>query len=214
MTAYSKLIDEHLIILLKKGDQQAFTEIYNRYAESLVGFAASKLYDLDDAKDILQDLFVKLWENREQLYITSNLQSYLFAITRHRIIDKIRKSITREEYASIAQSMQAIYPHSIDNQVEAKELQENIYKSLNQLPSRVKEIYKLSREEGLSNREIAEKLNLSEQTIKNQLSTALKHLRKIINKSFCFCVPMLVTTITLFYCHSKIFHFLVVLFAN
>jgi RNA polymerase sigma-70 factor (family 1) len=178
MTAYSKLTDEQLTILLKKGDQQAFTEIYNRYAESLAGFAASKLYDLDDAKDILHDLFVKFWENREQLYIISNLQSYLFSIIRHRIIDKIRKNITREEYASIAQSLTAVYPHSIDKHVEAKELEQTIGKLLNQLPPRVKEIYKLSREQGLSNHEIAEKLNLSEQTIKNQLSTALKHLRK------------------------------------
>ena len=191
MTAYTKLTDDQLIILLKKGDQQAFTEIYNRYAGKLTGFACSKLYNLDDAKDILHDLFVKLWENREQLVITSNLQSYLFAVIRHRIIDKIRKNITCEEYASIAQSLTAINQRSIDKEVEARELEQSIEKSLAQLPARVKEIYKLSRDEGLSNNEIAGKLNLSEQTVKNQLSAALKHLRKSLSTISIFVFMLL-----------------------
>src|SRR5277367_1900149 len=124
MTACTKLTDEQLIALLKQGDEQAFAEIYNRYAESLAGFAASKLYDLDDARDILHDMFVKLWENRVQIHITSNLQSYLFAIIRHRIIDKIRKNVTREEYAAMAQSLAPVADQSTDKQVEVKELKQ------------------------------------------------------------------------------------------
>jgi RNA polymerase sigma-70 factor (family 1) len=186
MTAHHKLTDEQLVTLLKEGDQQAFSEIYERYAGKLAGFAASKLYNLDDARDLLQDLFVKLWDNREQLHITSNLQSYLFAITRHRIIDKIRKNITREEYAAMVQSLSTGDQQNESKEVEAKELQQTIDKSIGQLPPRVKEIYKLSRDEGLSNREIAEKLNLSEQTVKNQLSAALKYLRKALTNSSIF----------------------------
>jgi len=178
MTAYPKFTDEQLLALLKNGDQLAFAEIYRRYAESLAGFAASKLFNLDDARDIMQDLFVKLWENREQLHITSTLPSYLFAVIRHKIIDKIRKNKTREEYASALQSLVTFFQPASDKQLEAKELQQTIQNSLGQLPARVKEIYQLSREDGLSNQEIAEKLNLSGQTVKNQLAIALKHLRK------------------------------------
>ncbi|BAU56066.1 RNA polymerase sigma factor [Mucilaginibacter gotjawali] len=178
MTAYIKFPDEHLVALLKNGDQLAFAEIYRRYGKNLAGFAASKLYDLEDARDLLQEMFVKLWENREQLQITSNLQSYLFAILRHRIIDKIRKNITREDYARALQSLPSFFQAGGDKQLEAKELQQAVRHSLDQLPARVREIYKLSREDGLSNPEIAQKLKLSEQTVKNQLSTALKHLRK------------------------------------
>jgi len=187
MPSYNKISDDQLIILLKKDDRQAFTEIYNRYAKSLTGFAASKLYNLDDARDILHDMFVKLWENREQINIESNLQSYLFSIIRHRIIDKIRKNITREEYALITQSLTVVYHEAVDKQIEAKELQQAIEKSLDQMSPRVKEVYKLSREQGLSNHEIAEKLNLSEQTVKNQLSSALKHLRKTL-----VCLPFFI----------------------
>ena len=180
MAAYTKLTDEQLVTLFKKGDGRAFAEIYNRYAKSLAGFAASKLYSLDDARDILHDLFVCFWENRDQLHINSNLQSYLFAIIRHRIVDKIRKNITREQYAALRQSFDEVYQNSIDEELEAKELKQTVSKSVESLPPRVKEIFKLSREDGLSNREIAEKLNLSEQTIKNQLSAAIKHLRKVL----------------------------------
>jgi len=180
MAPFTHLTDDELVTLLKQGDEQAFAEIYKRYAEKLAGFAGSKLYSLDDARDILHDIFVKLWEGREQLHITSNLQSYLFAVIRHRIIDKIRKNITREEYASAAQSFDIAYVADAGKQLELKELKQTISQSLDQLSPRIKEIYKLSREEGLSNREIAEKLNLSEQTVKNQLSAALKHLRQTL----------------------------------
>lgn len=178
MTAYTKLSDDQLIAFLKKDDQQAFTEIYNRYAESLAGFAASKLYNLDDARDILHDMFVKLWEGRDQLNVTSTLQSYLFAVIRHRIIDKIRKNITREEYAAMRQSLADGYEPGVEQQIAEKELKQQIQQALNELPPRVKEIYQLSREHNLTNKEIAEKLDLSEQTVKNQLSAALKHLRQ------------------------------------
>ena len=184
MAAFTHLTDDELVTLLKKGDERAFAEIYKRFAAKLAGFSGAKLYSLDDARDILHDIFVKLWEGREQLRITSNLQSYLFAVIRHRIVDKIRKNITREDYASAVQSFAATYSEDSEKQLEAKELRQTIEHSLNQLSPRIKEIYKLSREEGMSNREIAEKLSLSEQTVKNQLSAALKHLRKTLGSIY------------------------------
>lgn len=180
MSAYKKLTDDQLVILLKKGDQAAFTEIYLRYAEKLAGFASSKLYSLDDARDLLHDLFVSFWEDRDSINISSNLQSYLFTILRRRIIDKIRKNITREEYAAMLQTLTAT-PYSTTEQLLAeKDLKQQIQNALDELPPRVKEIYKLSREENLNTREIAEKLKLSEQTVKNQLTVALKHLRQVL----------------------------------
>jgi RNA polymerase sigma-70 factor (family 1) len=186
MPAYRLLSDELLIAHLKKGDKDAFAEIYARYAAKLAAFASSKLYSLEDAKDILHDMFVKLWEQRADISVTSNLQSYLFTIVRRRIIDKIRKNVTREAYASIIQSLAADY-HS-ENAFETRELRQHIERSLNQVPPRVKEIYILSRNEGLNNREIADKLNLSEQTVKNQLSAALRHLRKSLTGFTTFTV--------------------------
>jgi|SRR6185312_1447523 len=187
MSEYSLLSDELLVARLKKGEQDAFAEIYERYAEKLACFAAFKLYSLDDARDIIHDVFVKLWENRAKISIATNLQSYLFTITRRRIIDKIRKNITREEYAPIIQSL-ANHCYDTENRIDARDLQQHIDRSLDQVTPRIKEIYKLSRNEGLSNHEIADKLNLSEQTVKNQLSAALKHLRKSLTGFTIFTV--------------------------
>ena len=182
MAAIKHLTDSQLIQLLKDDDEAAFAEIYKRYAKNLADFTASKLFNLEDAQDIIHDLFVKLWEDRKQLNITSNLKTYLFTITRHRIIDKIRRNITREEYAAMLQSLVNAYQPNVEQQIAAKELQQTIKNSLNELSPKVKEIYQLSREENLSIPEIAEKLQLSEQTVKNQLSTALSHLRKSLSR--------------------------------
>jgi RNA polymerase sigma-70 factor (ECF subfamily) len=181
MGAYHILTDLQLIDLLKIDDEAAFAEIYKRYAKSLADFTASKLFNLEDAQDIIHDLFVKLWEERKRLNITSNLKNYLFTITRHRIIDKIRRNITREEYAVMLQSLANAHQPNVEQQMAAKELQQTIENLLNELSPKVKEIYRLSREENLSISEIARKLELSEQTVKNQLSTALSHIRKSLS---------------------------------
>ncbi|MBB5621061.1 RNA polymerase sigma-70 factor (ECF subfamily) [Pedobacter cryoconitis] len=180
MAIYTQLDDFALIELLKGDDESAFAEIYSRYAENMAGFACSKLYSLEDARDLIHDLFVKLWENRKQLAISSNLKTYLYLLVRHRIIDKIRKNITREEYADGLKYLRYAYHNSIEQKIYLKELEDTIEKSLNELSPRVKEIYQMSRVEELSIKEIAEKLGLAEQTVKNQLSTALKHLQKVL----------------------------------
>ena len=175
-----KLSDNELIQLLKKDDNSAFTEIYNRYADSLAGFAGAKLYHLEDARDILHDIFIKLWEDRYTLVITSNLKSYLFSAVRYRVIDKIRRKVTRQDYSSMIQAASTANAHGADEIFEVKELQKNIDHALKDLPSRTKQIYELSRNKCYTISEIAQMLNISEQTVKNQLTTALKHIRQSV----------------------------------
>jgi RNA polymerase sigma-70 factor (ECF subfamily) len=180
MALKSDLPDAELISLLITGDKAAFTEIYNRYAKNLVGFASSKLFDLEDARDIIHDLFVKLWKDRATLVITGSLRSYLFTAVRYGVVDKIRRKVTRQDYALALQSLAEQYDHSIEQHLAAKELQQAIEKALAELTPRTKQIYQLSRNEYYPIEEIAQMLGLSEQTVKNQLTTALKHLRQSI----------------------------------
>lgn len=174
--------DEQLVHLLKKDNRSAFTEIYNRYSKGLAGFISqsSKLHDLDDAKDVLHDLFVWLWEQRHHLIVKGSLKSYLFTAVRYRIIDAVRKNSSREKYADLLTQMAHNYAHNPQQHLEAKELSQLLTVALQELPPRIQEIYKLSREEHLTSKEIAEQLNISEQTVKNQLTTALKHLKESI----------------------------------
>ncbi len=177
----SSLTDLQLVDRLRSDDHDAFSEIYRRYADGLAGFAASKLYSLEDAKDIIHDVFFKLWTERKTSMIDRDLRAYLFKLTRYRIVDKIRKNITREQYADIIQALNDPFDISTEQRFAARELQASIESSLTQLSPRVVEIFRLSREQHLSVAEIAERLQLSERTVKNQLTTALKHLRSSLS---------------------------------
>jgi len=182
MTNYQSLHDLQLIDLLKEDDEAAFTEIYSRYAENLTGFASTKLYSLADARDIIHDLFVTLWEERRTLMVHRKLESYLFTLVRYRVIDKIRKNITKEGYAGMTSMLSQSYGPEVEEQITAKELQQKVNSKLEELSPRLKEVYKLSREQHLSIKEIAVKLEVSEQTVKNQLTVALGHLRQSIGQ--------------------------------
>lgn len=171
-----------LIERLRYGDENAFSEIYQLYAASLIGFASSKLYSLEEARDLIHDVFVYLWAEQKKIQIHSSLQSYLFAITRHRIIDHIRRNVTREEYASMLHGLTLDLENNLEKNIEAKDLVKVIEKVVGNLPPRTKEIYRLSRNEYKSISEIAEMLHLSDQTVKNQLTRALKFLRTSLGK--------------------------------
>jgi RNA polymerase sigma-70 factor (family 1) len=178
MPAIDQFTDSQLIALLNEDNPEAFTVIYQRYAESLAGFAASKLYNLEDSRDVVHDLFIKLWTDRQSLTITGNLQSYLFSAIRYSIVDKIRRNVTRQEYAAMLQVLEQKSTFNTDDSLKVRELQKTIDESLKTLPYKTQQIYQLSRNEHCSIAEIAKLMNLSEQTIKNQLTLALKHLRQ------------------------------------
>ena len=177
ITPIGEIPDEQVIRLLNKSDREAYRVIYERYAEKLLGFAAAKLFELEDAEDVLHDVFARLWAEREQLQITGSLQSYLFSAIRYRIVDKIRRNVTRQEYAGLLLKLEQRYA-AADEQLRVREVQEVIAASLKSLPDKTRQIYHLSRQEHLSVAEIAKSMNLSEQTIKNQLTMALKHLKQ------------------------------------
>ena len=162
--------DTLLIDRLNAGDEGAFSEIYETYASSLIGFASSKVYSLEIARDLVQDVFVTLWADREKHPIRTSVQSYLFSITRHRIIDHIRKNVTREEYASMLQVLSVKLENSVERKLEAKDLGTHIQEAVVNLPPRTREIYHLSRNENKSIPEIAQMLNISDQTVKKPIN--------------------------------------------
>lgn len=177
MPAHNVHSDTKLLQSLKSGDQSAFSALYELYAASLTGYAASKLASLEEARDIIHDLFVYIWEERANITITTSLKSFLFAAVRYRIIDHIRKNITRREYAEMTQRLAADYIAGTEDELAAKDIGQMLELAVNSLPSRTKEIYRLSRHRQLAIKEIASRLQLSEQTVKNQLTTALSYLR-------------------------------------
>lgn len=183
MAAFQNLPDKELISLLKGSDGEAYAEIYRRYITTLVRFTESKLYDLEEARDLIQELFTVLWRDREVILIDTNLKSWLFANARYRIIDHIRKNVVREAYNEKLRILSPAY-HSLEEELNARELQSRINSKLRELPEKTQKIYQ-NRENGKTVAEIAGEMNLPEQSVRNQLSTAVKHLKSSLT-SFLF----------------------------
>ena len=179
---HSEEHEKELIQGLLSGGEKAFTAIYELYAPSLINYAAARLVSLEEARDIIHDLFVHLWEERDTIGITRSLRGFLFAAVRYRIIDHIRRNSTRREYANRLLALQKEIGGDNQELVEAKDLDRTLEKAIGELPPRVREIYLLSRRQHRSITEIAEKLHLSPQTVKNQLTTALSLLRSFLQK--------------------------------
>nr|WP_256471374.1 RNA polymerase sigma-70 factor [Solitalea agri] len=176
------LDDIALIYLLKCDDMAAFDELYHRYWEVLYDIACKKLNDKEDAKDIVHDLFLQIWNSRTTLNIYKSVSGLLFVSLKNKIIDKQRLTLSHaRKNADIGKAQQEGY-NSIYDQVFYNDLNSFVNRQVDQLPEKMKEIYRLSREENLSINEIADRLTISPQTVKNQITTALKHLRKKVSQ--------------------------------
>ena len=167
---YSKLSDAELAGLLRSGDRVAFTEIYQRYKSLLHVHAYKWTRDRDDAKDIIHEVFSNLWTKRETLSYTGNLGPFLYAAVRNRIFNLLAHKRIVSTYISSVQQIIDQGEYITDQALREKELRLIIDKEVSVLPQKMQAVFKLSRNESLSHREIAEKLDVSEQTVRKTYS--------------------------------------------
>lgn len=177
MAVYSDLSEHSLIILMKENDEAAFKEIYERYSGLLYVFALKKVKNEDEAKDIVQEIFIVLWDKRVSLNFHSSLSSYLFRAIRNRALNIFAHQKYRDDYASSFQNYLDQHSPEADILLMEKELAAIIEREVDSLPEKMREVFRLSRNEQLSHREIAEKLGISELTVKTQVKKALRILR-------------------------------------
>jgi RNA polymerase sigma-70 factor (family 1) len=178
MLALNKFSDEELIPLLRADDHGAFNEIYERYKGILVIHACKKLDgDLEDAKEIVQEVFSNFWHNRHALPGINVLKAYLYTLVRNRVLNYIQHQDVVTRYADSFSRYEKEYDYSTDRLIREKQMLEIIDREINALPAKMKEVFLLSRKNYLSHKEIAEKLEISEHTVKNHIKSALKILR-------------------------------------
>jgi RNA polymerase sigma-19 factor, ECF subfamily len=167
-----------LILLLKEGNMVAFDTIYEKYCRRLFGFVVRYVKLESDAEEIVQDVFVKIWENRERIDAYSSFDSYLFTISYNSAISLLRKRIHEKKYLEHLRYVQQEYSApELTDELYFNELNRTIQSLLAELTPRQKEIYRLSREEGLTHDEIAKKLGISINTVKNHMVSVLSFLR-------------------------------------
>jgi RNA polymerase sigma-70 factor (family 1) len=169
--------DNNLLDAIKSGDEIAFDTLFRRYYEALCRYAytLSDQHDLDDAEEVVQQVFVKVWEQRQVLEVNTSLKAYLYKMVYHRCLNRLRDARTREKYhayhTSQVENMDQSQP------MEAQELNERLQKALGVLPTECRRIFELSRFESLKYREIADQLGISIKTVEAQMGKALRILR-------------------------------------
>lgn len=177
MTEYTDYTDTELASLLKKGDHQAYAVIYDRYKFLLYAHAYKKLQDREEAREVVQEVFIALWNKRDNVIAQSNLAGYLYTTIRNTILNLFAHKEVRKRYAN---SMAAHYTSEYsptDHGIRSKQLAELIDREIAALPAKMQEVFVLSRKVHLNRKEISLQLGISEATVDRQIANALKILR-------------------------------------
>jgi RNA polymerase sigma-70 factor (ECF subfamily) len=168
-------------------DQDAFEKIFKAYFTALMAFSRKILGDEDDAREVVHQVFINLWERREKIDLSTSLKSYLFTAVsnRSRNVIRDRKKFSSEEVP------EQVEQWDVSAELESLELAERIRASISTLPERCRVIFELNRFDGLSYGEIARQLDISKKTVENQMTKALKILREQLAKYLTLLLWML-----------------------
>ncbi len=172
------------------GDENAlellFTEIFKEHEHALYMLAQRMTKSDQYAKDIIQEVFLKLWEHRYNLKNINNIEAWLYRLTENKVIDYLRKTAADYRLKNALWHNLQQMPNETESLISAKEYSQIIRKAIDQLPPQRKLIYRLNKEKQMNYDEIADELHISKHTVKNQLSTAMQSIRSFFVKSVKF----------------------------
>ena len=189
MKAGDSNFDVEIIRNLKNGDTGAMEMLYKLHWKALYTSAYNILKDKEACEDIIQELFIRIWNKRNELNITSSLQAYLSSAIRYEVYRRLREN---KRYEPIVDEMaSALTGDAIYDSLEFKELETRISQAVDTLSPKCKNIYILSRNEQLSHKEIAGRLNISTKTVRNHLTHALHHVRGSIDQAIILLLVFL-----------------------
>jgi RNA polymerase sigma-70 factor (ECF subfamily) len=173
-----------LIISLKQGSQKAFDSIYQMYSKRLYAYCFQYTKSREETEEIVQDVFLKLWLNKSTIRQEDTLKYFLFTIAKHQLINGYKSRVNSfvfEEYVDYC-NQESLSVNDTAQGVEYDEFCQYLNKAMNRLSDTQRKVFDSCKMQQLSNKEAAEKLSLQEQTVKNQLSLALKILREELSK--------------------------------
>lgn len=179
---YNNLTDEQLLSLLTESNEDAFTIIYERYHKLLYVVAFKYLKSSDFAQDAVQQIFLKLWEARTVLGISINLRNYLYTMLKNHLLNEIRNNYNAMEKNYELAQQPIEYENELLAQLEEKEMMEQLYQAIHNLPEQKKIVCLYKLRGNLSNMEIAEKMHISVPTVKTHYAQAIKMLRDHFDK--------------------------------
>jgi RNA polymerase sigma-70 factor (ECF subfamily) len=163
---------------LKHGDTKAFEAIYTVYKAKIYNFVLDVLYDKSMAKDITQNVFLSVWEHREEILPAGNFQSYLFTIAKNLVYRQTEKMLLAVRYKDYIRTHNSEGDNSLEEKIDADSLEKLIFQLIEQLPEARRRIFLMRFKEELNNKEIAASLSLSEANVEKQVSRSLAYIRK------------------------------------
>lgn len=176
--------DEYLVRRLKNDDKKAFELIFRKYREKLYYFTLAYLRSASDSEEIVQNVFISLWENRSLLNEEYCLKSFIYKVTVNQIYNHFKHRLVKQKFADHVTRQSLVDNHS-EESILLNDLQHHIDTIIEELPHQQQLIYKLSRHNGLSNAEIANNLRISIRSVENQIYRALRFIRgKLRQESF------------------------------
>lgn len=169
---------EEIIRRLKRDDKSAMDELFQYYYPRLYHFSRSILKIENEIDDILQDVFVKIWLNRHKISNAETFNSYIFTITKNEVLNFLRSKMRDQNFKDELLLRSVAEEYQSQNLVEFNEIKAGIDKIVAGLPEKRRQVFILSRTEGLSNKEIAQQMNISEKTVEDHITHAIKHLKR------------------------------------
>ena len=191
MTIYSTYNDSMLVSLLKTGNERAFTELYDRYWKKLFVVAVNKIRDLYIAEELVQDVFSDLWVRKDTIELTGELHSYLAVAMKYRVINYQSKQKRARDYVSYATVHNSQSDNSTQETLRFEELKNQLAALVVQLPKRCQLTYRLSREQGLTQKQIAQQLDISQKAVERNLTRAMQSLKEGLGQVFSIFLPFL-----------------------
>ncbi|MDE1191460.1 MAG: sigma-70 family RNA polymerase sigma factor [Arachidicoccus sp.] len=182
MLNYKKCTDAALLELLKAGNNAAFTELYYRYRDALAHYALQITGDEVEAADMVQQLFISFWTRRNELVIRVSLKAYFYGSIRNLAARYMENNIRKAKLLeSFSYYFDQLTIHTPDSVVELNELQGQLQKVIDSMPSKMRQVYLLSREHQLNHKEIGLRLNIAESTVKKHVQNALKLISVVLS---------------------------------
>jgi RNA polymerase sigma-70 factor (ECF subfamily) len=176
--------DNELVERLQKGDVEAFDLVYDKYSGKLYDFGLKYLRSTDEAEELVQSVFLKVWENYKNLKKESSFKSYLFTIAYNDICKLFRKRNYLQKFINDTRDENFQLSTEIEDSIDYLSVLERVQQIVDKLPERLKTIFIKSRQEGKTTKEIAEEVGLSPGTVDNYISEALKFIRSLLQNEY------------------------------
>jgi RNA polymerase sigma-70 factor (ECF subfamily) len=194
MNDFGTYEEKDLLYKLQSGDVTAFATIYNQHWKKMFYLAGSKLQNLAEAEELVQDIFLDLWKRRGELKIAGCLSSYLCACIKYKVINVLAKRSQQKRYLLHSSHQPGLLiDNTTDERIRLEELQYQLMNETEKLPAKCKMVFRLSREQGYTQKQIATRMGISEKTVESHLSKALRTLRVGLSQFISFLFISILT---------------------